>query len=90
MVVFAAVVLFAWGAVTAGYGAYAASAALATQNTFHATQAGIALLIATVSVSAGFLVAGGGPYWPRPSVSAAGRYRPLARRPVASEGGYGC
>ena len=56
MVVFAAVVLFAWGAVAAGYGAYAASAALATQNTFHATQAGIALLIATVSVTAGFLV----------------------------------
>ena len=56
MVVFAAVVLFAWGAVAAGYGAYAVSAALAAQSTFHATQAGIALLIATVSVSAGFLV----------------------------------
>ena len=56
MVVFAAVVLFAWGAVAAGYGAYTASAALAAQSTFHATQAGIALLIATVSVSAGFLV----------------------------------
>ena len=56
MVVFAAVLLFAWGAVAAGYGAYAVSAALATQSTFHATQAGIALLIATVSVTAGFLV----------------------------------
>lgn len=56
MVVLAALVLFGWGAVAAGYGAYAASAALSTQSTFHATQAGIALLIATVSVSAGFLV----------------------------------
>ncbi len=56
MVVFAAAILFGWGAVAAGYGAYAASAALTTQSIFHATQAGIALLIATVSVSAGFLV----------------------------------
>lgn len=56
MVVLAACVLFGWGAVAAGYGVYAAWAALATQSTFHVTQAGIALLIATVSVSAGFLV----------------------------------
>ena len=56
MVGFAACVLFAWGAVAAGYGAYAASAALSAQSTFHATQAGDALLIATVSVSTGFLV----------------------------------
>ncbi len=56
MVVFAAAILFGWGAVAAGYGAYAASAALTTQSIFHATQAGIALLIATVSISGGFLV----------------------------------
>ena len=56
MVMFAAWVLFAWGALAAGYGAYAASAAAASQSTYHATQAGAALLIATVSVSAGFLV----------------------------------
>lgn len=56
MVALAACVLFGWGAVAAGYGAYAASAALTTQSTFHLTQAGISLLIATVSVSAGFLV----------------------------------
>ena len=56
MVALAACVLFGWGAVAAGYGAYAASAALTTQSTFHLTQAGMALLIATVSVSAGFLV----------------------------------
>ena len=56
MVALAACVLFAWGAVAGGYGAYALSAALATDGAFHATQAGLALLIATVSVSAGFLV----------------------------------
>ena len=56
MVVFAASLLFAWGAVAAGYGVYAVSAALTSQSSFHATQAGVALLIATVSVSAGLLV----------------------------------
>lgn len=56
MVMFAAWVLFAWGALAAGYGAYAVSAAVASRSTCHATQAGDALLIATVSVSAGFLV----------------------------------
>ncbi len=56
MVTFAAWVLFAWGALAAGYGAYAVSAAAASQSACHAAQAGAALLIATVSVSAGFLV----------------------------------
>ena len=56
MLLIAAWALFAWGAVAAGYGVYAFSAALTSQSTFHATQAGVALLIATVSVSAGFLV----------------------------------
>ena len=53
---FAAIVLFAWGAAAAGYGAYAAWAAMSAESTFHTAQAGVALLIATVSVSAGFLV----------------------------------
>ncbi len=57
MAAFAACVLFGWGAVAAGYGVYAASAALATGSTLHGTQAAVALLIATVSISAGFLVA---------------------------------
>lgn len=56
MVGFAAMVLFAWGATAAGYGAYTAWAALSAESTFHAAQAGVALLIATVSFSAGFLV----------------------------------
>lgn len=56
MVALAAIVLFAWGAVTAGYGAYAAVAALSSQSTLHAAQAGLALLISTVSISAAFLV----------------------------------
>ena len=56
MAAFAAIVLFAWGAVTAGYGAYAAVAALSSQSTLHAAQAGLALLISTVSISAAFLV----------------------------------
>ena len=56
MVMLAASALFAWGAVAAGYGVYAFSAALTSQSTFHATQAGVALLIATVSFSAGVLV----------------------------------
>ena len=57
MAALAACVLFGWAAVAGGYGAYAAWAALATGSTFHANQAGVALLIATVSVSAGVLVA---------------------------------
>ncbi len=52
----AASVLFAWGALAAGYGVYAVSAALTSESTFHATQAGVALLIATVSVSAGLIL----------------------------------
>ncbi len=56
MAALAAILLFAWGAVTAGYGAYAAFAALSSQSTLHAAQAGLALLIATVSISAAFLV----------------------------------
>ncbi len=56
MVALAASALFAWGALAAGYGVYAVSAALASESTFHATQAGIALLIATVSASAGLLL----------------------------------
>jgi len=56
MAVFAAWALFAWGAAAAGYGFYAASAALASQSAYHAVQAGSALLIATVSVSAGLLL----------------------------------
>ena len=56
MAVFAAWTLFAWGAAAAGYGVYAASAALASESAYHAVQAGAALLIATVSVSAGLLV----------------------------------
>ena len=56
MAAFAAIVLFVWGAVTAGYGAYAAVAALSSQSTLHAAQAGLALLISTVSISAAFLV----------------------------------
>lgn len=56
MVMLAASALFAWGAVAAGYGVYAVSAALTSHSTFHATQAGVALLIATVSFSAGVLV----------------------------------
>ena len=56
MAVFAAWALFAWGAVAAGYGVYAVSAALASQSAYHAVQAGSALLIATVSISAGLLL----------------------------------
>lgn len=56
MVRLAASALFAWGAVAAGYGVYVFSAALTSQSTFHATQAGVALLIATASVSAAVLV----------------------------------
>ena len=56
MVMFAAWALFAWGALAAGYGAYALSAASASHSAYHAAQAGAALLIATVSVSAGVLV----------------------------------
>ncbi len=56
MAAFAAMVLFAWGAMTAGYGAYAAVVALSAQSTVHTAQAGVALLIATVSFSAAFLL----------------------------------
>ena len=56
MVVFAASVLFGWGALAAGYGAYAVLAATSSHSTLHVAQAGLALLVATVSVSAGFLV----------------------------------
>ncbi len=56
MLSWAAWLLLAWGVVAAGYGVYAATAAVASQDGFHATQAGVALLIATVSVSAGLLV----------------------------------
>ena len=56
MAVFAAWALFAWGALAAGYGAYAVSAALASESAYHAVQAGSALLIATVSVSGGLLL----------------------------------
>lgn len=53
--VFAAVLLFSWGALSGGFGAYALLAAFQSESVFHAVQAGIALLIATVSVSAGLL-----------------------------------
>ena len=74
MAALAAIVLFAWGAVTAGYGAYAAVAALSSQSTLHAVQAGLALLISTVSVSAAFLVV------------LVGRLRRELRPPRADEG----
>jgi len=56
MVILAAVLLFGWGALSGGFGAYALMAAFASESLFHAVQAGISLLIATVSISAGFLV----------------------------------
>jgi len=56
MVILAAVLLFGWGALSGGFGAYALMAAFESMSLFHAVQAGISLLIATVSISAGFLV----------------------------------
>jgi len=56
MVILAAVLLFSWGALTGGFGAYALVAAFESESLFHAVQAGIALLIATVSISSGLLV----------------------------------
>lgn len=56
MVILAAVLLFGWGALCGGFGAYALQAAFASESLFHVVQAGISLLIATVSISAGFLV----------------------------------
>ena len=56
MAVLAAWALFAWGALAAGYGVYAVSAALASESAYHAVQAGSALLIATVSGGAGLLL----------------------------------
>lgn len=56
MAKWAAVLLFGWGAVSGGFGAYALMAAFESASLFHAVQAGTSLLIATVSISAGFLV----------------------------------
>jgi hypothetical protein len=56
MVKAAAVLLFSWGALSGGFGAYALVAAFQSESLFHAVQAGISLLIATVAVSTGFLV----------------------------------
>lgn len=52
---FAAVILFAWGIFAAGYGFYAVQTAFQSDNIIHAVQAGMALLIATVSIGLGFL-----------------------------------
>lgn len=56
MVVFAAVFLFSWGALSGGFGVYALVAAFESESLFHAVQAGMSLVVATISISGGFLV----------------------------------
>ncbi len=56
MAILAVVLLWVWGALSGGFGAYALRAAFESESLFHAVQAGISLLIATVSISTGLVI----------------------------------